>query len=78
MVVVVVFPYLSPPHLSFPLSIDPLRFQAGLSVNVALDFLCLFCVVVHIFRLANACFCCVRFCFFHTKPRNWLGEMSLK
>ena len=20
------------------------------------------------------CFCCVRFCFFYTKPRDWLGE----
>ena len=26
----------------------------------------------------NACFCCVRFCFFHTKPRDWLGETCLK
>ena len=24
--------------------------------------------------MVNACFCCVRFCFFHTKPRDWLGE----
>ena len=24
------------------------------------------------------CFCCVRFTFFHTKPRDWLGETSPK
>ena len=24
------------------------------------------------------CFCCVRFSFFSTKPRNWLGRTSLK
>ena len=27
------------------------------------SFLCLFCVVVHIFWLVNVCFCCVRFSF---------------
>jgi len=27
----------------------------------ALVFLCLFCVVVHFFRLVNTCFCCVKF-----------------
>jgi len=26
----------------------------------------------------NACFCCVRFGFFYTKLRDWLGEMSMK
>jgi len=26
----------------------------------------------------NACFCCVRFSFFHTKPRDWLEETSPK
>ena len=26
----------------------------------------------------NACFCCAKFSFFHTKPRDWLGETSLK
>ena len=24
--------------------------------------------------MANAYFCCVRFSFFHTRPRDWLGE----
>jgi len=24
--------------------------------------------------LVNVCFCCVRFSFFHTKSRDWLGE----
>jgi len=26
------------------------------------------------FLLANVCFCCVRFCFYDTKPRDWLGK----
>ena len=42
--------------------------------NAAFSFLCLFCVVVHFFWLVNACFCCFRFSFFHTKPRDWLAE----
>ena len=29
-------------------------------------------------RLVNACYCCVRFSFFRTKPRDWLGETSPK
>ena len=55
------------PYLSFPLRIDPLRFQARCCerwLNLALVFLWRFCVVVHFFWLANACFCCVRFSFF--------------
>ena len=63
------------PYLSFPLKIDPLRFRAGCHkrrLNLALVFLCLFCVVVHFFWLVNACFCCVRFSFFHAKPRELL------
>ena len=40
----------------------------------ALVFACLFCVAVHFFLLVNACFCCVRFSFFHTKPTDWPGE----
>ena len=59
------FPYLSPPlFLSFPWRTDPLRFQARChkrQLNLALVFLCLFCVVVHFFWLLNACICCVRF-----------------
>jgi len=42
------------------------------------SFLCLLCVVVHFFWLVNVWFCCVRFSFFHTKPRDWLGETSPK
>jgi len=34
---------------------------------------CLFCVVVHFFWLVNVCSCCYVY-FFHTKPRDWLGE----
>jgi len=34
-------------------------------LNLDSVFLCLFCVMVHYFWLATACFCCVRFSFFH-------------
>ena len=64
------------PYLSFPLRIDPLRFQTGCpkkATKPGFSVLCLFCVVVHFFWLVNACSCCVRFSFFHTKPRDWLG-----
>ena len=73
--------FLSPPLLIFPMRIDPLRFQAGCckrQLNLALVFLCLFCVVVHFFWLVIVCFWCVRFSFFHTKPGDWLGEASPK
>ena len=61
------FPYLSPPLLIFSFKKDPLR------LNLTLVFLCLFCVPVHFFWLMNACcFCCVRFSFFHAKPRDCL------
>jgi len=76
------FPYLSPLLLtSFPLRIDPLCFQAGCRkrrLSLALVFVWLFCVVVHFFWLVNACFCCVRFSFFHTEARDWLGETPPK
>ena len=54
--------------------IGPLCFQAGCRwrrLNLALVFLCLFCVAVDFFWLVNVCFCCVRFTFFHTKPLAW-------
>jgi len=65
-------------YLSFSLRIDPFRFQAGYRkrrLNLALAFLCLFRVVVQ--RLMNACFCCVRFCFFpyQAKRLAW-GNVS--
>jgi len=44
--------YIHFPYLSFPLRIDPLRFQAGghkMRLNLALVFWCLFCVVVRFF-----------------------------
>jgi len=47
--------------------IGPLRFQSGCHrrrPNLALVFLCLFCIVVHFFWLVNVCLYCVRFCFF--------------
>ena len=40
------------------------RFMALKQLNLALVFLCLFCVVVHFFWLVNVCFCFVRFSFF--------------
>jgi len=60
------------------LRMDPFRFQAGYRkrrLNLALAFLCLFRVVVQ--RLMNACFCCVRFCFFpyQAKRLAW-GNVS--
>jgi len=69
------------PYLSFLLRIDPLLFQAGCRkrwLYLALDFCVLFCVVVRFFWLLNACFCRVGFSFFHTKSRDWLGEVSPK
>ena len=33
---------------------------------------------IHFFWLVNAWFCCVRFSFFHAKPRDWFGETSPK
>jgi len=67
--------------LSFPLIIDLLRFQARCRkrwLNLDLVFLCLFCAAVNFFWWMNVWFCCVGFSFFHTKPRDWLGEMSPK
>jgi len=63
------------PYLSFPLRTDPLRFQAGcrkIQLNLVLVFLCLFCVVVHLFWLVNACFGCVRFSFFLYQAKKLL------
>ena len=75
------FFFIFSPPLSFPLRIDPLHFQAGCrkrQLNLALDSLCLFCVVVHLFGLMNTCFCYVRFSFFHTESIDWLEETSPK
>ena len=71
------FPYLSPPLFIFSRRIDSLRFKAGCckrQLNLAL----VFCVVVHFFWLVNACFCCVAFSFYRTRPTDWLGEMCPK
>ena len=71
-------------YLSFPLRIDPISFQAGCRkrlLNLAFNFFVfiLCCrLVLHFFWLVNAWFCCVKFSFFHTKPRDWLGETSQK
>ena len=53
------FPYLFLPYLSFPLKVDSIHYKAGCHkrrLNVALVFLCLFRVVVHLFWLVNVCF----------------------
>jgi len=34
--------------------------------------------LTYLFWLVNACFCCVRFSFFHASPRDWLGKLSPK
>jgi len=49
------------PYLSFPLTIDPLHYQAGCRkrrLNVAVFFVFIF------FSLVNVCICCVRFSYF--------------
>jgi len=69
------------PYLSFPLRIDPLRFQARCwerQLNLALVFLYLSCVVLHFFWLVNACFRCVRFSSFHPSQEIGLGKPSPK
>jgi len=72
------FHYLSPPLLIFSFENRPALFRyRKRQLNLASVF-CLFCVVVHFFWLVNACFCCVRFSFFHTKPSDWLVETSPK
>ena len=61
------------PYFSFPLRIHPLHFHAGCRkrwLNLALVFLCLFCVVVRFFWLVNACCCCVRFSFFSYQAKR--------
>jgi len=65
------------PYLSFPLRIDPLRFQTGCRkrrLNLALVFLCLFCVVLYFFDWVLRASVVLGLVFFHTKPRDWLRE----
>ena len=60
-------------YLPSPPRIDELRFQAECRkrrLNLALVFLCLFCVVVHFFRSASVCSCCVRYILFLSMPRQ--------
>jgi len=45
-------------------------------LNLALVFLCLFCVVVRLVWLVNACFCCVRFSFSIPSQEIVLGNVS--
>ena len=64
------------PCLSFPLRVDPLRFQAGCRKRRLYEAL-VFCVVVHFFWLVSACFSCVRFSFFsNTAMRLARGNIS--
>jgi len=58
------------PYLSFPLRIDPFRFQAGCRkerLNPALVFVFILCCSTFPLTV-DACFCCARFSSFHTKP----------
>jgi len=67
--------------LTYLFRIDPLCYEAGCrkrQLNLVLVFLCLFCALMLFFWSVSACFCCVRFSFFYTKSRNWLGKTSLK
>jgi len=67
------------PYLPFPLTLGPLRFQAGCRkrrLNPALVF-CVYFVLLYISFDWNACFCCVRFSFpYQAKRLAW--ETSLK
>ena len=65
------------PHLSFPLRIDPLLFQAGCRKKVTKPGSRLFCVIVH-FCEWRMCVLVVLGLVFHTKLRDWLGETSPK
>ena len=56
-----------------------LNLQVGLGLDFV--FVCLFNLVfLRFFVLYScvACFCCVGYSFFSTKPRDWLGRTSLK
>jgi len=69
------FTYLSFPLLIFSFENRPASFPSRCRRR---RWTWLFCVVVHFFWLVNVCFCCVRFSFFHTEPRDLPGEISLK
>ena len=62
--------------------INPLCFQAGSQkkrLNLALVFLCLFCIVEFVVHcVSNECLPLFFSSFFSTKPRDWLGRTSLK
>ena len=68
------------PYLSFPLRTDPLRFQAGCRksrLNLALFFVSILCCST-ILLIGECMLLLCWFSFFHTKPRDWPGETSLK
>jgi len=67
-------------HMNRPNSCLLVRFSFSL-VILSLQFVCirfsflgLFCVIVCVCVLY--CFCCVRFSFFSTTPRDWLGTTA--
>ena len=71
-------PYLS---LSFPLRIDPLRFQAGgrkRRLNLALVFFVYFVLQYISFDWRMRAFVVSDLVLFRTKPRDWLEEMCLR
>ena len=77
------FPYLSPPLLIFSYENRPAPFpqwsmsiQAGCHkrrLNLAFSFFVYYFVLFSTFILVNACFCCIRFSFFDTKPITCSG-----
>ena len=58
------FPYSSPPLLIFSFDNRPAPFWGQLSLKCWLSLFLCFRLVVHLFWLANACFCCVGFSFY--------------
>ena len=67
------------PYVSFPLRIDPLRFQARYYKRQLNLFLCLFCIAfVSYFDWWMRAFVVLGLVIFHTKPRDWLGKTSPK
>ena len=65
------------PYVSFPLRIDPLRFQARYykrQLNLALVFVfILYCICI-VFWLVNACFCRVGFSYFPYQAKRLARE----
>jgi len=73
------FPYLSPPLLIFSFENRPASSPGRMSSNATKPGFSFFVFILcysTLFWLVNACFCCVRFSFFHTKPWGHVSEMT--